>query len=113
MTKLPELTNAMPEMVAIRRDLHAIRTGLEEVRTSGIVAERLEALGYRVTRNLAGTGIVGTLSNGDGPAIGIRADMDALPILEETGLDYASTIPARCMPAAMTGTRPFCLVRRG
>ncbi len=96
MTRLPELTNAVPEMVAIRRDLHAHpELGLEEERTSALVAEKLEALGYKVTRGLARTGIVATLTNGQGPAIGIRADMDALPIHEETGQDYQSTIPGK------------------
>jgi len=89
------LTNAMPELVAIRRDLHAHpELGLEEVRTSDVVAGHLEALGYEVTRGLAKTGLVATLKNGSGDrSIGIRADMDALPIFEETGLDYASKTP--------------------
>ncbi|OJF98453.1 M20 aminoacylase family protein [Pararhizobium antarcticum] len=95
MTIALSLTNAMPDLVAIRRDLHAHpELGLEEVRTSDVVAGHLEALGYQVTRGLAKTGLVATLKNGTGGrAIGIRADMDALPILEETGLDYASKTP--------------------
>ncbi|MFB2549716.1 M20 aminoacylase family protein [Ensifer soli] len=89
--------NTMPDLVAIRRDLHAHpELGLEETRTSGLVARYLEHLGYTVTRGLATTGVVATLRNGSGArAIGIRADMDALPILEETGLAYASTIPGK------------------
>ncbi|MEY9782485.1 M20 aminoacylase family protein [Sinorhizobium fredii] len=87
--------NALPELVAIRRDLHAHpELGLEERRTSAYIAGHLEALGYTVTTGLAKTGVVGTLRNGTGPrSIGIRADIDALPIHEETGLDYASRTP--------------------
>lgn len=86
------ITNAMPELVAIRHDLHAHpELGLEEKRTSAFIAKHLESLGYEVTTGLAQTGVVGTLRNGTSSrSIGIRADIDALPILEETGLDYAS-----------------------
>ncbi|MDO9416262.1 M20 aminoacylase family protein [Pararhizobium sp.] len=89
------LINSMPELVAIRRDLHQHpELGLEEFRTSDLVAGRLEAMGYKVTRGLAKTGLVATLSNGTSrKSVGIRADMDALPIFEETGLDYASKTP--------------------
>ncbi|MCP8896264.1 amidohydrolase [Shinella daejeonensis] len=97
MTIHENLRNAMTGMVAIRRDLHAHpELGLEEVRTSDLVARQLESYGYKVTRGLAKTGVVATLSNGSGRrSIGIRADMDALPIQEETGLDYASRIPGK------------------
>jgi hippurate hydrolase len=80
------------ELIALRRDFHAHpELAFEEVRTSGIVAQKLEAWGYQVERNIARTGLVATLSNGGGNrSIGIRADMDALPILEETGKPYAS-----------------------
>lgn len=86
------IDNAMPELVAIRHDLHAHpELGLEETRTSAFIARHLTELGYEVTTGLARTGVVGTLRNGSGSrSIGIRADIDALPILEETGLDYAS-----------------------
>jgi len=89
------LTNAMPELVALRRDLHAHpELGLEEVRTSELIARELAALGYAVTRGLARTGVVATLSNGTSArSVGVRADIDALPIFEETGLPYASTTP--------------------
>ncbi len=94
-TVQPTILNSLPELVAVRHDLHAHpELGLEEVRTSDLVARQLEAMGYRVTRGLARTGIVATLSNGTGRrSIGIRADMDALPIAEETGLTYASRMP--------------------
>ncbi len=80
------------ELKAIRRDLHQHpELGLEESRTSEIIADRLDALGYRVHRGLAKTGVVGSLQNGSSKrAIGLRADMDGLPITEQTGLPYAS-----------------------
>ncbi|MGO4436349.1 M20 aminoacylase family protein [Rhizobium sp. RAF56] len=95
MTVHSAFANSAPELVAIRRDLHAHpELGLDEVRTSDFVAKHLKELGYTVTRGLAKTGVVATLKNGtSNRSIGIRADMDALPILEETGLDYASKTP--------------------
>lgn len=88
-----QFSNDMPELVAIRRHLHQHpELGLSEFATSDFIAGKLEAMGYQVTRGLATTGLVATLRNGSGErSIGIRADIDALPILEETGLPYAST----------------------
>ncbi len=86
-----------PQLRAIRHDLHQHpELAFEEIRTSDIVARELSRLGYKVTRNLAGTGVVGTLQNGTGrKAIGLRADMDALPISEATGLSYRSRSPGK------------------
>jgi hippurate hydrolase len=97
MTIHTTLLNSMPEMVAIRRDLHEHpELGLEEVRTSDVIARHLEGYGYKVTRGLAKTGLVATLTNGTSrKSIGIRADIDALPIFEETGLAYASKTPGK------------------
>ena len=82
-------------LVSIRRDLHAHpELAFGENRTSGIVAHLLESWGYKVHAGLAGTGVVGTLKRGTSRrAIGIRADMDGLPIQETTGLPYASATP--------------------
>jgi hippurate hydrolase len=84
--------NVMAEVVAIRRHLHENpELGLSEFNTSDFIAEKLAEYGYEVTRGLAKTGIVATLRNGTGTrSVGIRADIDALPITEETGADYAS-----------------------
>lgn len=83
------------DLAAIRQDLHAHpELGMQEHRTSGIVAEKLAGWGIEVHRDVGRTGVVGVLRRGNGPAsIGLRADMDALPILEATGLAYASTRP--------------------
>ena len=79
-------------MVALRRDLHRHpELAYRERRTGDLVAEALSSWGYEVHRGLGGTGVVGTLALGDGPRrVGIRADMDALPIVEATNLPYAS-----------------------
>lgn len=88
-------TNAMPELIEIRHHLHQYpEIGLSEFKTSDFIAEKLIAMGYEVTRGLAKTGLVATLRNGtSGRSIGIRADIDALPIHEETGAAHASKIP--------------------
>jgi hippurate hydrolase len=81
------------EMIGLRHRLHAHpELGFEEQATSDLVAGCLTTWGYRVTRGLGETGVVGTLSRGDGRRLGLRADMDALPIHETTGLPYASRI---------------------
>jgi hippurate hydrolase len=85
------------ELAAWRQDIHAHpELGFEEVRTSRIVAEKLAGWGIEVTTGIATTGVVGTLRNGtSGRAIGIRADMDALPMTEATELPHASQNPGR------------------
>jgi hippurate hydrolase len=82
-------------LVAVRRDIHAHpELGLETHRTADIVAGLLESWGIEVHRMVNGAGVVGVLRNGNGPrAIGLRADMDALPIHEATGVAYKSTTP--------------------
>src|SRR5881227_3613169 len=66
----------------------------QERRTAGLVADRLRAAGYEVHEHVGGTGVVGVLRNGDGPTVLLRADMDALPVREATGLSYASRVTA-------------------
>ncbi|MBD9596030.1 MULTISPECIES: M20 aminoacylase family protein [unclassified Ensifer] len=86
------LATFIDEVVAIRRDLHQHpELAFQEKRTSSVVGDLLASWGYEVSRGIAGTGIVATLRGGQGEkAIGLRADMDALPIEEATGLAYAS-----------------------
>jgi amidohydrolase len=86
------------ELVEIRHDIHAHpEIGFEEVRTSGLVAEKLAAWGIETHRGIGKTGVVGVLTGktGAGRTIGLRADMDALPMEEATNLPYRSTIPGR------------------
>ncbi|MEY2620905.1 MAG: putative hydrolase YxeP [Pseudomonadota bacterium] len=93
--RLAALTAQAAEFIELRRDIHRHpEMGYKEYRTSDLVAERLQQLGYLVTRGLGGTGVVGQLRRGQGRKnLGLRADMDALPIVEETGLPYASCKP--------------------
>lgn len=95
-----DIDELVPDMVALRRDLHEHpELAFEEVRTSGIVAQRLRALGLEVQTGVAKTGVVGLLRGGAGKAdaktIAIRADMDALPIHEQNDIDYRSTIDGK------------------
>jgi amidohydrolase len=86
------------ELTGIRRDIHSHpETGFEEVRTSALVAGKLREWGIEVAENVGKTGVVGTIrgKRGGGGSIGLRADMDALPIHEETGLPYASRNPGK------------------
>jgi amidohydrolase len=81
------------DLVAIRRRIHACpERGFEEHQTAALVAARMEALGARVRTGVARTGVVAELGEGD-PIVAIRADMDALPITEATGLPFASRVP--------------------
>src|SRR3954453_2369146 len=73
------------------RDLHQHpELSHQEQRTAGLVADRLRGAGFEVHERVGGTGVVGILRNGNGPAVLLRADMDALPVREATGLPYAS-----------------------
>lgn len=79
------------KVIGLYRDLHQHpELPFQEYRTSTRLADALETLGYNVTRKVGGTGVVALLSNGNGPTVMLRGDMDALPIKEETGLAFAS-----------------------
>lgn len=96
MTYLRDVLSArVGEFIQLRRDIHRHpELAFEEHRTSELVASKLEAWGYSVHRGLGGTGVVGTLQRGNSKrSLGLRADMDALPIQEKTGLDWASQSP--------------------
>ena len=98
------------EMTGWRRELHSRpELAFQEKWTSDFVAEKLESFGLPIHRGLAGTGVVATLKNGEGPSIGLRADMDALPLLEKTISAIVPKTKEKCMPAGMTGTRRCCL----
>jgi hippurate hydrolase len=97
MTALDDIRRHHDDLTAIRRDIHAHpEIGFEENRTADIVARKLEEWGIEVHRGIGGTGVVGVLRRGNGQtAIGLRADMDALPMDERTNLPYASRNPGR------------------
>ncbi len=94
---LPEIAESLPEMLALRHKIHAHpELAYEEFATSDLVCAQLEAWGYAIHRGLGGTGVVATLKKGKGgKSIGVRADMDALPIHETTGLPYASKLAGK------------------
>lgn len=82
-----------PRLLEVFKDIHRHpELGFNENRTAGIVAQALTDLGFAVTTGVGGTGVVAILSNGPGPTVMYRADMDALSVEEATGLDYASTL---------------------
>jgi hippurate hydrolase len=92
---LRNLDGLLPDLEALYKDLHSHpELSMEETRTAGLAADRLRAAGYEVTAGVGKTGVVGLLRNGDGPTVMLRADMDALPIQEATGLPYASKTTA-------------------
>ena len=83
------------DLSALYQDLHRHpELGFAETRTAGVIAEALRDLGLDVTEFVGGTGVVGVLVNGTGPVVGLRADIDALPVEELTGLPYASEATA-------------------
>ena len=100
MSIIEAITAHLPEYTAWRRDLHAHpELGFDEHRTSALVAERLEAMGIEVHRGIGGTGVVGVIrgtGQGNHPrSIGLRADMDALPLIETNAFGHASTFHGR------------------
>src|SRR5574338_1251753 len=81
----------MPQLMALYRDLHANpELSMQEVRTPAKLAAEMRKLGFDVTEKVGRTGVVAVLKNGPGPVLLIRADMDALPVKEQTGLPFAS-----------------------
>lgn len=91
MTMLEQAKKLQDEMVRLRRDIHAHpELGFQEFRTAGLVADTLRELGIDAKTGIGRTGVVGELGSGNGPTIAIRADMDALPILESSDAEYKS-----------------------
>ena len=93
---MENLDRLLPDLEVLYKDVHAHpELSMQEVRTAALAAARLRAAAYEVTTGVGKTGVVGLLRNGDGPTIMLRADMDALPIEESTGLPYASKVTAK------------------
>src|SRR5580700_2974453 len=93
---LKNLDRLIPDLEALYKDVHAHpELSMQETRTAGLAADRLRAASYEVATGVGKTGVVGLLRNGDGPTVMLRADMDALPVEEATGLPYASKITAK------------------
>jgi hippurate hydrolase len=89
--EVDDLRPQIPELTRIRQHIHQHpEMAYEEIQTARLVADKLRGWGFAVTEGVGETGVVGTLTVGSGKSIGIRADMDALPLTEQTGLPYAS-----------------------
>jgi amidohydrolase len=106
---LRDLGAITADLEALYRDIHAHpELSLQERRTAGLAADRLRDAGYDVAELVGGTGVVGLLANGGGPTVMLRADMDALPIREATGLPYASTVTATAADGSQTPVMHAC-----
>ena len=99
----------MPQLMALYRDLHANpELSMQEVRTPAKLAAEMKKLGFQVTEKVGKTGVVAVMKNGAGPVLMIRADMDALPVVEQTGLPFASKIRATARSGVETGVMHAC-----
>jgi amidohydrolase len=99
----------LPELIGLYRELHqAPELSFQEVKTSQRMAAELKAVGCEVTTEFGGHGVVGILANGPGPKLMIRADMDALPVVEQTGLVYASTVKTKDDTGVTVGVMHAC-----
>src|SRR5271155_1589379 len=95
-TLLANLPALLPKLEVLYKDVHAHpELSMHENRTAEIAAKHLRDNGYEVTTGVGKTGVVGLLRNGEGPTVMLRADMDALPIAENTGLAYASKVSVK------------------
>lgn len=104
-----DIETLLPELEAIYKDLHEHpELSMSEFRTATVVADRIEKLGYDVSRNVGKTGVVGVLRNGEGSTVMLRADMDALPVVEATGLPYASRVTAKDEDGVEGGVAHAC-----
>jgi len=107
----------LPSLITIYKDLHTHpELSTHEERSAGVVAKELKAAGAEVTENvgkyekpdLKGFGVIGVMKNGDGPVVAVRTDLDALPVKEETGLPYASTVTTKNDAGQEVGVMHAC-----
>ncbi|WP_432736301.1 M20 metallopeptidase family protein [Maridesulfovibrio sp. FT414] len=104
-----KVKDELPLLVSLYKHLHANpELSGRERNSAAIIAEKLEECGLQVTRNFGGYGVVGEMVNGTGPTIMVRADMDALPITEESGLDYASSVVTEDAAGNKVGVMHAC-----
>lgn len=104
-----KITADMPGLMELYRDLHANpELSFEEVRTAKLLAARMRKLGFQVTEGVGKTGVVSVMKNGEGPTVMLRADMDGLPVVEQTGLPFASKRTATPASGVTTGVMHAC-----
>ncbi len=99
----------MPQLMTLYRDLHANpELSMQEVRTPKLIAPQMRKLGFDVTEHVGKTGLVAVMKNGAGPVLLIRADMDALPVKEQTGLPFASKVRGKTLDGVETDVMHAC-----
>jgi hippurate hydrolase len=99
----------MPELMTLYRDLHANpELSMQEVRSPAKLAAEMRKLGFTVTEKVGKTGVVSVMKNGAGPVLMIRADMDGLPVVEQTNLPFASKVRATARSGVETGVMHAC-----
>src|SRR5690348_1209003 len=99
----------MPMLLALYRDIHAHpELSMEEVRTPALLAPKMSELGFEVTEHVGKTGVVAVMKNGPGPVLLLRADMDALPVKEQTGLPFASQVTGKLPDGTETPVMHAC-----
>jgi len=99
----------MPDLIALYRDLHQNpELSMQETRSAGLLAAEARRLGFDVTTGVGGTGVVAVLRNGEGPVVMLRADMDALPVEEQTGLPFASAARGTSLAGVESGIMHAC-----
>lgn len=104
-----EVQKQMPSLMEIYKDLHANpELSFMEVRSAGVLAAEARKLGFKVTEKVGGTGVVAVMENGPGPVVLVRADMDALPVIEQTGLPGASKVRVTTKEGVETGVMHAC-----
>jgi amidohydrolase len=105
----PAVKADMPSLMTLYRDLHAHpELSMQETRTPAKLAVEMRKLGFTVTEKVGKTGVVAVMKNGAGPTLLIRADMDGLPVVEQTGLPFASSIRATARSGVETGVMHAC-----
>lgn len=103
------LAEDMPGLMELYRDLHAHpELSFAETETASKLSKRMRDLGFEVTENVGRTGVVSVMRNGDGPVVLLRADMDGLPVVEQTGLPFASKVTATPASGVTTGVMHAC-----
>ncbi len=103
------IASDLPSLMEIYKDLHSNpELSFQEVRTAKKLADEARSLGFEVTEKVGKTGVVAVMKNGNGPTVMIRADMDALPVVEQTGLPYASKVIATTQDGIKTGVMHAC-----
>ncbi|WP_216936793.1 MULTISPECIES: amidohydrolase [unclassified Acinetobacter] len=106
---IQKIDSLLPKIESLYKDFHQHpELSMQEIRTAKIAAEHLKKINFEVTEHVGVTGVVGIIQNGDGPTVMLRADMDALPMEEKTGLAYASQVRGETLEGVKTSISHMC-----